>query len=65
MEMKLVIKLNFEHRVGKMRTSSKIRNLKFGVCFILEGGLTWQIVPKPQSSCQLWQPLDELAGSWS
>lgn len=53
MEMKLVIKLNFEHRVGKMRTSSKIRNLKFGVCFILEGGLTWQIVPKPQSSCQL------------
>lgn len=64
-EVKLIIKLHFEHKVGTMRTSTKSGNLKFGVCLISEGGLVWQVVPKPWSSCQLWQPLDELAGSWS
>lgn len=42
MELKLIVKLNFEYRVEKMKTSTKLGNSKFWGCFNLEDLLTWQ-----------------------
>lgn len=42
MEMKLIVKLNFEYRVEKMKTSIKLGNLKIRVYFGLEDPLMWQ-----------------------